>query len=71
MNTAHFLSISRCLREQVKLSAAKKRKLGQRILYRVPLPFEIDMGTLWPIANIASKTFPFSTVVGMIVGTTM
>jgi hypothetical protein len=52
-------------------SAAKKRKLGQRILYRVPLPFEIDMGTLWPIANIASKTFPFSTVVGMIVGTTM
>jgi hypothetical protein len=49
-------------------SAAKKRKLGQRILYRVPLPFEIDMGTLWPIA---SKTFPFSTVVGMIVGTTM
>jgi hypothetical protein len=29
------------------------------------------MGTLWPIANIANKTFPFSTVVGMIVSTTM
>jgi hypothetical protein len=31
------------------------------------------MGTLWSIANIANKTFPFSTVsvVGMIVGTTM
>jgi hypothetical protein len=70
MNTARFFfwSISRCLSEA---SATKKRKLGQRILYRVPLPYEIDTGTLCPIANIANKTFPFSTVVEMIVGATM
>jgi len=49
-------------------ASAKKRKQGQRILYGVPLPYEIDTGILWPIAN---KTFPFSTVVGMIVGATM
>jgi len=35
------------------------------------LPYEIDTGTLWPIANIANKTFPFSTVVEMIVGATI
>jgi hypothetical protein len=52
-------------------ASAKKRKLGQRILYSIPLPYEIDTGTSWSIANIANKTFPFSTVVGMIVSATM
>jgi hypothetical protein len=36
--------------------------------YCIELPYEIDTGTLWPIA---SKIFPFSTVVGIIVGATM
>jgi hypothetical protein len=30
----------------------------ERFRIPVPLPYEIDTGTLWPIANIASKTFP-------------
>ena len=68
MNTARFFVNFAMSEGTSEASAAKKRKLGQRKLYLVPLPYEIDMGTLWPIAN---KTFPFSTVVGMIVGTTM
>jgi len=47
-------------------SAAKKRKLGQRFRPEYSsLALWNRYGNIMPIANIANKTCPFSTVVGM------
>jgi hypothetical protein len=51
-------------------SAAKKRKLGQRFCTEYCIAVWNWHGNIMPIANIANKTFPFITVVGMIVGAT-
>ena len=63
-----FLSISWCLREQVKLLQRRKGNLDNDFVPNIVLSSLALWnwhGNIMPIANIANKTFPFSTVVGM------
>jgi hypothetical protein len=73
MNTARFCQFHNVWGNKWSFCSKEKETgtmISSRILCWVPLPYELDTGTLCLLQILQTRLFPFSTVVGMIVGAT-